>query len=135
MLRGNFDAQGRPYVGGVLVIPRFNLYSDIRFLVDTGADTTTLSPRAARIMGLQYSQLRHRKQSLGVGGEVTTYSEQATVIFFDGPHDREYEITLDILPDDDLHRPLPSLLGRDILNLWTMHYSPVTDELGFETDP
>ena len=86
-------------------------------------------------MGLNYSQLRHRKQSLGVGGKVTTYSEQATVIFFDGPHDRMYEITLDILPDDDIHRPLPSLLGRDILNLWTMHYSPVTHELGFETDP
>lgn len=40
-----------------------------------------------------------------------------------------------ILPRTVIRCPLPSLLGRDILNLWTMYYSPVTHELGFETDP
>lgn len=43
MLRGRFGhASKRPYIQGRLFIPRLDIWSDISFLVDTGADKTTL---------------------------------------------------------------------------------------------
>lgn len=44
MITGSFDGEGRPYVQGRLIISRFKVDGFIDFLMDTGADTTTLHP-------------------------------------------------------------------------------------------
>ncbi len=45
MLRGRFGhANKRPYIQGRLFIPRLEIWSDVSFLVDTGADKTSLLP-------------------------------------------------------------------------------------------
>ena len=45
MLRGRFGhANKRPYIQGRLFIPRLEVWSDVSFLVDTGADKTSLLP-------------------------------------------------------------------------------------------
>lgn len=52
IVKGSFDpTDGRPYVQGLLLIPRWRKLSRIDFLVDTGSDVTTLSPGDGTRMG------------------------------------------------------------------------------------
>lgn len=99
MLRGRFGADGRPYVNGLLIVPRLRSRANVTFLVDTGADTTMLSPSDGRVMGIDYRRLGNRDMSVGIGGSIQTYHEPAAVIFFDGQAPRSYRIHLSILPN------------------------------------
>ena len=135
MLRGRFgDTTKRPYIEGRLVISRLKLQQDISFCVDTGADKTTLTPADGILMGLDYSSLTEDpRPSLGLGGTSYNYVEPVVVIFSEARKCiHVYYIDLIIIdPDPDLI-DLPSLLGRDILNRWTMRYSPTSDRLTFK---
>ena len=44
VIRGRFDHYRRPYVLGRLILPRWNIQGEVDFLVDTGADSTIISP-------------------------------------------------------------------------------------------
>ena len=70
MLRGRFgDTSKRPYLEGRLLIPRLRVWSDISFLVDTGADKTTLLPADSLKMGLDYNTLtKSSDPAIGIGG-------------------------------------------------------------------
>ena len=57
MILGSFDADGRPYMQGRLFFPRLQLDAYIDFLVDTGADVTTLHPPDSITMGIQFGDL------------------------------------------------------------------------------
>ena len=135
MLRGRFgDTTKRPYLEGRLVIPRLNISSDISFLVDTGADRTTLLPGDSAKVGLNYHDLRVSPvSSVGIGGYSQNYVERAFVAFAEkGRAVHLYNIEMQIVkPKEELMRS-PSLLGRDILNNWLMRYSPKTNRLTFK---
>lgn len=73
---------------------------------------------------------------MGISDTVDSYKERAILAFSDqDPIIHGYDIDLTIIRPDP-ERPginrLPSLLGRDILNRWTMHYAPTADKLTFE---
>ena len=126
MLRGRFDTRtGRPYIEGRLVIPRLNLHGDVSFLIDTGADTSALMPADALRIGLPYAGLTNEREAVGVGGISRSFAEQALVAFTDpGKSLFIYRIEIVIpVATPELQR-LPSLLGRDILNQWSMSYNP-----------
>ncbi len=134
MLRGRFgDTSKRPYLEGRLFIPRLEVQADISFLVDTGADKTTLSPGDGLRMGLDYEALiGNTTPSVGIGGISHNYTEQAAAVFNDpGKVLYMYEIDLEIVEPNDSLIDIPSLLGRDILNNWRMRYSPPTKRLTF----
>ena len=135
MLRGRFGhASKRPYIQGRLFIPRLEIWSDVSFLVDTGADRTTLLPADGSRMGLNCDTLiRSPIPSVGIGGTSRSYTEESAVLFNEpGKALYVYEIALEIVGPDDHLMDIPSLLGRDILNRWRMDYSPTTDELTFQ---
>lgn len=135
MLRGRFGhANKRPYIQGRLFVPRLKIWSDVSFLVDTGADKTTLLPADGLRMGLNYDTLiRSPIPSVGIGGISRSYTEESVVLFNEpGKALYVYEIALEIVGSDDHFMDIPSLLGRDILNRWRMNYSPTTDELTFQ---
>ena len=137
MLVGRFEGVSRrPYLRGRLLLPRLHINYVIWFCVDTGSDTTTLMPGDGNNIGVDYSILSASGQSMGISGAVDSYKENAILAFTDqGPIIHGYDIDLTIIRPDP-ERPginrLPSLLGRDILNRWTMHYAPTADRLEFE---
>ncbi|MBI4289365.1 MAG: hypothetical protein HY671_13180 [Chloroflexi bacterium] len=84
-------------------------------------------------MGLAYSQLRIGPESIGTGGVVRDYEEDAVVIFAEGViRYYVYQVKLAIArPTNDI-MSLPSLLGRDILDRWEMRYNPGKKQLLFK---
>lgn len=84
-------------------------------------------------MGLDYSQLRGRAESTGIGGAVLDYEEDAVVIFAEGVVSYYvYQVKLAIARPTDGIMSLPSLLGRDILDRWYMMYNPSKNALRFK---
>ena len=62
MITGSFDGEGRPYVQGRLIISRFKVDGFIDFLMDTGADTTTLHPDDGIQLHVPFIRLRNRTE-------------------------------------------------------------------------
>ena len=135
MLRGRFgNTSGRPFIAGRLVIPRLGLYSDISFLVDTGADGTVLLVDDALKMRVDYSKLKlGDHDSIGISGTTRHYVEPAIVTFEEaGRRLHVYEIDLRITPNNPKLRRVPSLLGRDVLDRWRMSYNPSKGRVNFQ---
>ena len=133
MLYGRFgDTSGRPYMEGRLLLPRLRLRADVSFVVDTGADRSVLMPLDAQRIGVDFSRLSGEVESVGIGGLVRNYTEQA-VLVFNEPSRRlvGYFINLEITsPGPDIE-DVPSLLGRDVLDRWRMNYDPGNSRLTF----
>ena len=95
MIQGWFDLTGRPYVAAQVYLPRLELTPrHLEFLVDTGADLTSLHPRDCA--GIPYVELRDLSETDGVGGSAGYYSEDAFVVFDDGPATQIYSMRVDI---------------------------------------
>ena len=116
------DLVSAPYIRGVVNIPGLGAWGWLWFLVDSGADKTTLHPRDIESLGIDYQRLMPSNSYLseGIGGHTAYYIEPAYLIF---PDDRG--VSLACLIDIDIcHQDygahvanIPSLLGRDFLNL------------------
>lgn len=134
MLVGRFgDTTGRPYIEGRLVFPRLNLQHNVSFLVDTGADRTVIMPTDAVTLGIDYSALSGNQAVGGIGGNLNMFPEQAAIIFSDPPEGLHlYLIDVLIAPDTPEHARTPSLVGRDILDRWSMTYRPDDETLEFD---
>ena len=122
MIRGRFSsprAGRRPFVVASVQFPASgNRRLDVRLLVDTGADSTVLGPRdALRLgaeLGIDLSALPHGRALRGVGGLVQTRTIEAEVSFVGSPVLLPLPALSMMLPVLPL-RPVPSLLGRDLL--------------------
>ena len=136
MLRGRYDkSSGRPYLQGHLSIPRLQVWGNVSFIVDTGADSTTLALGDGIRMDIDYARLSlSDKPARGIGGSVPISHESAVVVFQDTRGDLiSYDIVLGILHTTDESLALPSLLGRDLLERWRMVFHPAKGILHFET--
>ncbi len=92
-------------------------------MIDTGADRTSLHPRDVTYLRINYETLDSATltHSSGIGGQLGYYAEQATIRFRDEaglwrPLRTEILICQEGL--DEQVAPLPSVLGRDFLNLF-----------------
>jgi hypothetical protein len=134
VIPGRFgNTSGRPYVSGRVWLPRFKLSANLSFLVDTGADRSTLMPADALKMGVDYAQLGNTAKVGGMGGNANCFNEQAILIFDELNRGlvRSYVVWLVIpKPKVDL-RNMPPILGRDVLDGWYMHYDPSGKGLRF----
>ncbi len=127
MFRGRYgDTTGAPYVEGEVYLPRLAVGAGLSFLVDTGADRTTLMPADALIkLDLDYSRLKGALPSVGIGGNINLFREEAVLTFTDpGLAVHFYSLDIAIYPRSHALMRTPSLLGRDILNRWRMTYAP-----------
>ena len=120
-----------PYVQAALFLSRLELYGLVNFMIDTGADNTTLSLSDIERINVPYRRLK--RDSLveveGIGGMHKFYKEEGALILRDS-EGITYTFALDVhIPcrgtanDAERQRQLPSILGRDITNLCSMTVS------------
>ncbi len=133
MIIGIFDLHGYPTVRARLDIPRLDVSHSVQFLLDTGADVTTIHPRDAISAGVPFGRLRASTTVGGIGGQSTYYQEPATLVFTDDVERQaySYHITADIAKPEDVSDEIPSLLGRDIIDRWRMVYDRTDGILEF----
>ncbi len=131
-LYGTFDDNNCPFLEGVVYIPSLEATGKLAFVVDTGAYATMLGPPASRRMGINPLKLPANGDSFGVGGASQSHKTEAFVAF-SAPREAWYwyKIDLDILIPNKETENFPSLLGRDILNRWSMLYDPSGNQLSF----
>ncbi|MDE2765810.1 MAG: retropepsin-like aspartic protease [Chloroflexota bacterium] len=108
------------------------------FLVDTGADRTTLMPRDINALGLDLRLDEFgRSQTTGVGGSVQTSQAPASLFFADDEIPdglRRVNLIIDLLMPEDAQAAarLPSLLGRDFLNRCACVFDPANNRLAID---
>ena len=133
MVVGWFSFRGRPFVRVLITIPRLGVRRAVDFLVDTGADNTCLNHRDAAYLRLFPEVLRESEmtRATGIGGSSRYFREDPRLEFLDADddHPREYPVSLRIADLSDTPTSIPSLLGRDILNLHRMVYAPAERRL------
>jgi hypothetical protein len=121
MIQGYFN-QGRPFVDGLLRLPA-DVRGAARFLVDTGADRSILHPADYRAMGLRYADFQGfpEESSVGIGGQAAHRRVPAQLFLRHdtGRFDR-IEVEVLVARTDTLTRRLPSLLGRDVIDLYVL---------------
>ena len=114
------------------MLPRMGLNGNISFLFDTGADSSVLMPLDAQRMGIDYKKLRRIEQSFGIGGASETYIEPAYLAFVGDDELYGYEIDVRICAPSNSILPIPSLLGRDIIDRWRVTYDKPESRLSAE---
>ena len=123
MISGRFTDDGLPYMDGFVTLLRLGVSGRVRFLVDTGSDTTILHPDAAADLGCPFDLLDNPAEFISAGGVLLYYTEPAVLSFDDGNGGTwEFEISISIAKPDPLTDGLDSLFGRDLLNRMSMEY-------------
>ena len=116
MIRGYLSrgAVRRPFISARFRIPSLdNRLFPVELLVDTGADRTLLSPVDARRMQIDITALPQGSPSIGIGGQSQTRTIETELIL----QDFSIPLTLSI---PETPRPIPSLLGRDVLSRFAL---------------
>ena len=129
MIVGRFDERGRPFVECRVTIPRLRVDERVLFLLDTGADSTCLHPRDADPVGIPFSRLGNRVYSRGIGGISTYFREPTLLVFGDESQSRHYVVDILIAEPNQNSQGLPSLLGRNVINNWSVEYDPTNNRL------
>lgn len=111
-----------PHVQAFVQIPRLALQTSIDFLIDTGADHTSLHPGDITKLSIDYRRFkgRHQISADGIGGSLGYYPESAHLIFRDNSGGlRRWQVAVYICSRNanSVVQDLPSLLGRDFLSL------------------
>lgn len=136
---GEFDA---PYVKVLFICSKLNLREYIEFLIDTGASRTTIMDNDAIRLGIDYDKLEKSKQgTAGIGGVVDTYIIPEAILMLrtaSGIHEERFDriFTLKHKPRDAREenriKRIPSLLGRDFLNKYSLFLNREKDVVMIE---
>lgn len=135
VIAGRFTNDGLPYVDAFVTLLRLGVRGRVRFLVDTGSDTTILHPDAAADLGCPFDLLDNPAEFISAGGVLLYYTEPAVLSFDDGNGGAwEFEINISIAKPDPVTNELDSLLGRDLLNQVRMEYDFPRERLALHQD-
>jgi len=122
MIRGYFNS-GRPYVKGLVYFADFDQERPIQFLIDTGADITTVHPADFLPLNIDTASMGSPdRESIGIGGSAGSWSRSGIVML---PEDDSTTLSvlacdLDLAVPNETNMRYPSLLGRDVLQHFTL---------------
>lgn len=124
---GEFEA---PYLIALFICDEQSIKKPIEFLIDTGASKTTILDNDAIRLNIDYSKLKRLEEgTTGIGGTVDAYIIPNVRLMFrirEGVHKEKFEqifVIKHIIKDKEMEeriRKIPSLLGRDFLNKYTL---------------
>lgn len=137
MIHGWFnEASGRPQVRARVALVGQLVEDEIVLDIDTGSDMTMISPSHAELLGIDVAKLEVPTLISGIGGLEPIFPAKAAILFHDP--DRGlcvYYVEVGVFPaeaDAGRFDPLPSLLGRDVLDRVRMTYHRRGDGLLIE---
>lgn len=124
---------GQPQITATIIFPTLGTSYELPFIVDTGADITSLGKVASAQLGIHPDLAPPEidiigDSSHGVGGETDRYviKDQTLLAFEEEHRDRdiwslhiEHKPAIDVIPGIDAN-----LLGRDIIDRFAMDYNP-----------
>ena len=101
------------------------------FLLDTGAEITSVMPSDGPSLGIDYSQLTGEVVLIwGVSGFIEATRRRAHILFTeDDGTCRLYDIDVVVMPDQENLRGVPSVVGQDILSCWCFLHDPAAGAL------
>lgn len=123
MIRGGFN-RTRPHISGLLLFPGLKPTPvTCRFLVDTGADRTLVTPSDYESDGFRYQDFRTfpAADSRGVGGLLEGRLVQARLLLRnDDGTLQQIGVEVEVARPTPQIEALPSLLGRDVTDLFRL---------------
>lgn len=114
------------FIPAAIIPEQLNKVGFVNFIVDTGADESIISYADAVRIGIDFSILKERTMSYGIGGGISAHLLKNVMLLFetDDPKNPVYPIKLDrieVLPEQSgLY--LPSILGIDVLSKFSLHF-------------
>ena len=108
-----------PYVSAYVHLPRFGILQQVDFLIDSGSTGVMLHSDDVRRLEIPQESLRANavRRTRGVGGIQRYFSEPGTLSFDTEPLPLWCDLDFHIIDDSAAPSRIPSLLGRDFLNL------------------
>jgi hypothetical protein len=129
MLFGYFDPRhGRPYFEAELELTRLQKTKRFSFLVDTGADNTTLLSSGAKDLYVTPEDFIFKVTPGGTGGYTPSYMDAAKVRFID-PQGRVFGYSVYLVVNYTDPGTEKILLGRDIIDRWFLRYNKAQNVL------
>ena len=122
-IKGFYSTSGVPLLLARVTVPSLGTSADVMFLLDTGADHTTLHPYDMARLGIPIPGPSASSTSVGgIGGSVDYTPLDAALAFRGSWLPRWYRTEIPVLIPTTLNDVmvtdgLPSILGRDILGM------------------
>ena len=130
MITGYYSGR-RPMMRAHVTLPRLGTEGQIDILSDTGAQVTCILGPDGGVLNVPYESLAQPATLHGVGGATVMYREPAILTFRDSENGRIYRYRTEVRigPRTGSANNLPSLLGQDILQHWSLLHEPATARL------
>lgn len=128
------EGRGAPHLRAIVILPQSGVAQEVSFLVDTGADVTSVGVVTSIAMGIHpavadFDEVEmSQRTTTGAGGDTESFTIHEPVLLAFEEYDEERDLwslhlehksELGILPNVPM-----DLLGRDIINRFTMDYNP-----------
>lgn len=136
--RSGFHLLPAPHVQASVFFPRLGKHGYVDFLIDTGADYTSVHPGDIAKLGIDYRYLKRStlSPSGGIGGSMGYFKEDGLLGFRDsgGGDLRVFSSAINICEKTSSNsvQRLPSILGRDFLNLCVCRIDKSNNEVTLE---
>ena len=126
-IEGRIVSGWLPFIYAKFICDQLQVNKDILLVVDTGTAITTINEFDARQMKVDYSKLKRKQDSLGIGGSAESYVADSCHLYFgEGIESVDVEpvkFLRQLNVDKADQERYPSLLGMDVLRNYRISFT------------